>query len=148
MSEKEMRALQIVNRHTLYCGAVGLIPAPLVNIAGIAALEGKMLYDLSKHYEIPYKADRVKSIVSALLGGITSTELAYSSVGGALKALPVLGSILGVLTLPLFASAITYAIGKVFIQHFESGGTFLDFEPEKVRTYFHEQFVHAKQAVA
>ena len=27
-------------------------------------------------------------------------------------------------------------MGKVFIQHFESGGTFLDFDPDKVRSYF------------
>ena len=42
--------------------------------------------------------------------------------------------------MPVFAGASTYAIGKVFIQHFESGGTFLDFEPAKVRAYFSQQF--------
>jgi lipoate-protein ligase A len=40
--------------------------------------------------------------------------------------------------------AATYAIGRVFIQHFESGGTFLDFNPEKVREYFKEQFERGK----
>jgi hypothetical protein len=31
-------------------------------------------------------------------------------------------------------------IVKVFIQHFESGGTFLDLDPDKVREYFKAQF--------
>ena len=52
----------------------------------------------------------------------------------------VAGSIVGRLTMPVFAGASTYAIGQVFIQHFESGGTFLDFEPAKVREYFRRQF--------
>jgi hypothetical protein len=42
--------------------------------------------------------------------------------------------------MPVFAGAATYAIGKVFIQHFEAGGTLLDFEPAKVREHFRQQF--------
>jgi hypothetical protein len=36
----------------------------------------------------------------------------------------------------IIGGASTYALGKVFIQHFESGGTFLDFDPEKVKEHF------------
>jgi len=32
----------------------------------------------------------------------------------------------------------------VFIQHFESGGTFLDFDAAKVRAYYEQQFNAAK----
>jgi len=49
--------------------------------------------------------------------------------------------------LPAVAGASTYAVGQVFIQHFESGGTFLDFDPEKVKGYFAEQFEKGKLAV-
>ena len=42
--------------------------------------------------------------------------------------------------MPTLNAAISYAVGKVFIQHFESGGTFLDFDPKKVRAYFEDQF--------
>ena len=28
------------------------------------------------------------------------------------------------------------SVGRVFIQHFASGGTFLDFDPESVRKHF------------
>jgi hypothetical protein len=33
------------------------------------------------------------------------------------------------------AMAATYAIGMVFIQHFSSGGTLLDFEPPNYREF-------------
>jgi hypothetical protein len=45
-----------------------------------------------------------------------------------------------------FASASTYAVGRVFIQHFESGGTFLDFDPDKVRAHFEAEFKKAQTA--
>lgn len=146
MSDKEALALEIVKRNSLWSAGVGLLPIPLVNLAGIAAFEVKMLYELSKHYEIPFREDRVKSIVAALVGGAASTDLAYGTIGAFFKTLPFLGPALAVVTLPAFAGAITWAIGKVFIQHFESGGTFLDFEPDKVKAYFEQQFKGYKAA--
>ena len=41
---------------------------------------------------------------------------------------------------------LTYAVGKVFIQHFESGETFLTFYPEKVKAYYAEMFEEGKKA--
>ncbi|MDE2463441.1 MAG: GTPase, partial [Alphaproteobacteria bacterium] len=51
-------------------------------------------------------------------------------------------------TLPSLAAASTYALGKVFIQHFESGGTFLDMDPDKVSAYFKEQYEYKRSADA
>ena len=145
MGEKEPLALEMVKKHALYAGGVGLVPVPVVNLAGVAALEVKMLYDLAKLYDIPFREDSVKSVVSSLIGGAASTSFGYGTMGF-FKSLPLVGPMMAVATLPLFASAITYAIGKVFIQHFESGGTFLDFDPDRVRAYFATQFGKSKAA--
>ena len=48
----------------------------------------------------------------------------------------------------LTSGASTWALGKVFIQHFESGGTFLDFNPEKVREYYKVQFEEGRKMAA
>jgi hypothetical protein len=37
---------------------------------------------------------------------------------------------------PGFAAGLTWAVGRVFIQHFASGGTFLNLDPHQVREYF------------
>jgi len=89
----------------------------------------------------------VKGIFGWLVGGVVSTKLGYGMVGTIAK-IPLVGSIVSVATLPLFAGGITYALGKVFITHFASGGTFLDFDPDKVRGYFHQQVGKAKSTVA
>ena len=51
-------------------------------------------------------------------------------------------------TVPIFAGASTYAVGKVFHQHFASGGTFLDFDAEKTRGYFSQLFEQGKKVAA
>lgn len=147
MSEKEPLALEIVKRHAIYAGIVGLVPIPFVNFAGVTAFEIKMLKDLAAFYEIPFRADAGKSIVTSLIGGLGATNLGYGTVG-LVKGVPMIGAILGALTLPVSAAALTWAIGKVFIMHFESGGTLLDLDPDKVRGYFAEQLGKGKKAAA
>jgi hypothetical protein len=46
--------------------------------------------------------------------------------------------------MPGVAGAATYAVGKVFIQHFESGGTLLNFNPDSVRDYYKQELQKGK----
>jgi hypothetical protein len=41
--------------------------------------------------------------------------------------------------MPAFSACATYVIGKVFIQHFASGGTLLDFNPPDYREFIKAQ---------
>jgi uncharacterized protein (DUF697 family) len=147
MSEKDFGAMEIVKRHSLYSAGVGIFAIPVVNVAGVAAIQIKMLKELADHYEVPFEQDRVKSILASLVGGVVGTRLGYGMVGTIAK-LPLVGSLLSVASLPLFAGGITYAVGKVFITHFASGGTFLDFDPDKVRSYINQQVGKVKSTVA
>jgi hypothetical protein len=47
----------------------------------------------------------------------------------------------------VFGTASTYAVGSVFIQHFETGGTLLTFDAEKVRDFYAQQFREGRQVV-
>ena len=87
-------------------------------------------------YGLTLDKDRGKSLVTAVIGGAVPTSLGYGAVGGFLKRLPLVGPIVGVFTVSAFAAASTYAVARVFIQHFESGGTFLDFKPSEVRAHY------------
>jgi uncharacterized protein (DUF697 family) len=136
MSDKDVLATEIVKRYSLYAGGAGLIPVPLVDFAAITAIELKMLAEISKVYAVPFEQDRVRTIVSSIVGGYAATKLGYGAGGSLLKSVPVIGTLLGAVAVPGFAAGLTWAIGKVFITHFASGGTFLDFDPESVRTYY------------
>ena len=107
-----------------------------------------MLCSISKIYEVPFSKDRGKSILSTLLGGVIPDAMARGLVGSLIKAVPIVGPFAGMATMPVFSGASTYAVSRVFIQHFESGGTFLDFEPEKVKEYFAEIYKQGEDFVS
>lgn len=132
---RESTALQIVNYWTRWSIGAGLVPVPLLDMIAVTTLQINMLKKLSTLYAIPFHEQRSKSAIAALIGGVNSGILG----GSALKTFPVIG-IFSLAAMPIINGAFTFAIGKVFIQHFSSGGTFLDFEPATVKAYFAEQY--------
>lgn len=146
MSERHAQARELVKTYSTWAAGAGLIPIPAIDVVAIGGLQLKLISDLAEHYDLPFKKDRGKAILSALVGGTVSARLAYGAGGSLLKAIPLVGQFGGMLAMPAFAAASTYAIGQVFIQHFESGGTFLDFDPAAVRDHYQREFDNAKSA--
>jgi hypothetical protein len=60
-------------------------------------------------------------------------------VTSALKSIPGIGTAISAFTMPVFSAGATYVIGKVFIQHFASSGTLLDFNPPDYREFIKAQ---------
>lgn len=131
-------ASQIVDRFSLYSGAAGLIPVPLVDVAAVGGVQLQMLRRLSEIYDVPFSENRGKSIIASLAGALIPASTATTTamgVGSLLKAVPGIGTLVGAVSMPAFSAAATYAIGKLFIQHFASGGTLLDFNPPDYREF-------------
>ena len=84
---------------------------------------------------------------ASLLGGLLPTSAAVT-VASLFKSVPGLGTATGIASVSVLGGAITYAIGNVFVQHFESGGTLLDFDPEKMRNYFTSLVKEGKDVAA
>lgn len=141
------QASKIVRNYSLGSIVPSLIPVPMLDLAVVTGVQLKMLHSLAKTYEVPFKEEFGRSAISALLGGTValSTSRVLSS---AVKAVPGVGSMIGAATMPVVNGGTTYAIGKVFIQHFESGGTFLTFDAAKVRAYFEQQLKEGKAMIA
>jgi uncharacterized protein (DUF697 family) len=136
-------ASSIITKYSLWSLGAGLIPIPWMDMAAVAGVQLKMVSDLSKKYGVPFSDSQGKAIIGSLVGGIIPGQVSAGFVGGFAKMLPFVGFI----TVPAFAGASTYAVGKVFATHFASGGTFLTLDPEKVRKYFKEQFEKGKTVV-
>jgi len=145
---REKEALQIVRKNMLWAMGLGAIPIPLVDLVSVAAFQAKALKELSDLYEVPFFHHTVKNLVASLISGYGAVYFGQALAISACKAIPVAGPLACLTSLPIMAGALTYAIGKVFIQHFESGGTFLTFDPKKVRNYFRELFVEGLKEVA
>jgi uncharacterized protein (DUF697 family) len=143
----EAEAMRIVNGYMGWSAGAGLVPIPVMDLAAISGVQLKMIHSLTKFYGVPFSREAAKSVVAALIGGGGSLTLA-APASSLLKFVPLIGSVAGVLTQPALAAASTYALGKVFIQHFETGGNLLNFNAADLRQYYAEQFADARQAKA
>ncbi|MDH3604222.1 MAG: YcjF family protein [Candidatus Tectomicrobia bacterium] len=140
------RANKIVKQHMLATLGVGLVPVPLVDLALLVGIQLNMLHRLAKLYEVEFSSHFATSMITSLLGGGISISLS-STVARLVASIPLYGRIIGMASTSVFSGASTYAIGKVFIQHFESGRTFLTFDPQQVREYYAEQLAQGKNEV-
>jgi uncharacterized protein (DUF697 family) len=127
-------ASSLVDRFALWSGVAGLIPVPLIDAVAVGGLQIQMLRRLSQIYGVAFSENRGKALLSSLAGAMIPTA---SSIGAAsvLKAVPIVGTIIGGFVMPALSAGATYGIGKVFIQHFASGGTLLDFNPPDYREF-------------
>ena len=139
-ADKGEQAMASVRCYALGAAGAGVVPLPLLDMVAMLTLQMLLVRKLAKLYDVPYAKQRSKSAVAGLIGGLNAGGLGV----GAFKMIPILG-FFSYTVMPTINAAITYAVGKVFIQHFESGGTFLDFDPKKVRAYFEDQFREGKQ---
>jgi len=129
----------ITNRRTLYAAGVGLLPFPLIDIAALLGIQVVMIRDIAKVYDVDFMEQPVQSLITTLVG-----DLGAVGVVSGVKTIPVIGSYIGGFTLSITGAAATYALGKVFTQHFDQGGTLLTFDPVKSRKYFQQAFEEGK----
>lgn len=141
-AQRDQLASELVDRLSLWSGAAGLLPIPLVDVAAVGGVQLYMLRRLSEIYDVPFSDNLGKSVIAGLAGSLLPASAATTTtmaVGSMLKALPGIGWTIGALTMPAFSAGATYIIGKVFIQHFASGGTLLDFNPPDYREFIKAQ---------
>lgn len=139
-SDKAKHADTVIRNHVIWSMGAGFIPILIADIFAVSALQLDMIRQLCRVYDIDFSETQGKAIVTSL----TSSTLARIGAGSLTKIIPGIGSLLGGVTVSVFAGASTYALGEVFKKHFESGGTILDFDPARLRKYYKEKFEKGK----
>lgn len=143
MSEKDNKikhANTIIKNHMVWSMGAGFIPVPFVDLIAVTAIQLDMIRQLSRVYDVDFKETSGKAIITSLSG----TSIARMG-SRAVKFIPGVGSILGGVTLAVLSGASTYAIGEVFKNHFDSGGTFLDFDASRLKRMYDEKFEKGKK---
>src|SRR5580692_12409024 len=131
-------ASHLVDRLSLWSGAAGLIPVPLVDMSAVGGVQLHMLRRLSEIYGVPFSENRGKSILTSLVGAVIPATAA-TTMTSLMKGVPIIGTAIGALTMPAVAACATWVIGKVFMKQFASGGTLLDFNPPDYREFIKVQ---------
>jgi uncharacterized protein (DUF697 family) len=135
---------KLVKNYMWWSMGAGLVPVPLVDMAAVTGVQLKMLADLSRAYDVKFTEDAGRKIVLSLLGSLIPNGLARGFLGSLLKIIPVVGTVMGTISMSAFSGAATYAIGKLFIQHYEAGGTLLDLDVTQMNDFFKEKFAEGQ----
>lgn len=134
--DNKTKANSVINNSMLWTGAAGIIPVPIVDTASIAALQLAMLSKIGKIYGYTFSSHWGKSTLASLTGGYLATSIGKGIGKRVLGGIPLIGPLLKVVVAPGFAAASTWAVGKIFIAHFEAGGTMLSFDPSKMKEHY------------
>jgi uncharacterized protein (DUF697 family) len=145
MTSKD-KALAITRKYMLWSAGAGLIPVPTLDLATLVGVQMKMVADISDVYGVKFSESTAKNTIAALLSGATARTFASGTIGSSLKAIPIAGTILGAVSMPFFGSASAYALGMVFINHFENGGTFIDLDGDAFKENFKVMFKKGRKA--
>jgi uncharacterized protein (DUF697 family) len=136
--QRDQVASKLVDRFAIWSGVAGLVPLPVIDVLAVGGLQLQMLRRLSQIYNVEFSENRGMALIAALAGCMIP---ATSGMGAAsaLKAIPVINILAAGFVMPVLSAGATYAIGKAFVQHFESGGTLLDFNPPDYREFVKAQ---------
>lgn len=131
VAQRREQADRTIQYHTIGVGAAPfIIPSLLVDLVVVAGVQLNLVRSLARIYEQPFSEQLAKSLIAALAGA--SVPAAAFGLFNTIPWLGILGASAG-------GVASTRAIGRVFVQHFESGGTFLTFDPDKVRDHYERE---------
>ncbi len=139
----QAEAEQIIKSHVLWAMGAGLIPIPLVDIAAVTGIQLDMIKQLARLYEVDYSASSGKAFISALVGS-TLAALGASAV----KIIPGIGTVLGVVSMSVLSGASTYGVGQVAAGYLSETGSLDGINMADAKRAYKEAFEKGKSVVS
>jgi uncharacterized protein (DUF697 family) len=118
--DRRRAAEKIVDRYKVYAALGGLVPMPAINLAGLTAINMRMVKALCDLYELPFESNQTRSIIMGLIGGSVPTGLGLATASVVALVLPA-GAFVGLVASSASAAVMTRGIGLIFIEYFENG---------------------------
>lgn len=134
------QAENIITTHVIWAAGGGLIPIPVLDFIAVTGIQLDMLQQLSDFYGINFSKNRAKSIISVLVGS-SLARLGASAI----KTIPIVGTLLGGVSMSISSGATTYAIGHVFNEHFKLGGDLSDLKAEDFHRFYKQKMEEGKK---
>jgi uncharacterized protein (DUF697 family) len=142
MGSRKDKSEAVIKSSVMWSMGAGLIPIPVADMVAVTAIQMDMLKQLCVIYEINFSESQFKTLLATLTGS------ALSRMGAeAIKIIPGLGSMIGGVSMAVISGATTYAVGQVFMTHFEKGGTMQNFDAESFKEFYKKQLERGKAFV-
>ncbi|MBM4386167.1 MAG: DUF697 domain-containing protein [Deltaproteobacteria bacterium] len=116
---KDNQADECIRYHALLAGFAGLVPVPIADVAGIGAVQVRMIQKLAEIYEVDIDLTVIKQLIATMLGA-KLTQTMFSWIASFIKGLPGPGTIIGEAIQGVISMPTTFAIGKAAKAYFRS----------------------------
>ena len=124
--------MRIVYRFMAVSAGAALVPAPGLDTVILAGVHVALIKKLCEHYGVGFTEHTARNLLIAIVGSLIP-GVAGSIVGRkVLGVLPGAVRVFGWAFFSVSSAAFSYGLGRLFIAHFESGGTLLSFDASKV----------------
>jgi len=122
--------MRIVHRYVGVSAVAGLITLPVLDVAALGGVHITLIKELSAFYGHEFSEHAARNILIAVTASLLPGAIGSVLGRKALRVLPFVSHAAGMLTMSAFSAAVSYALGRVIIRHFEAGGTLDSFNPE------------------
>jgi uncharacterized protein (DUF697 family) len=119
---RKQEAFRLVKLYTTLSVPGGLVPIPFGDLVLVTTLQLRMLERIARVYGVTFCTDKTNGLLAAVG---TAASASWVVIGP--------GSVVAGIGLGALEATVTFALGQVFIEHFESGGTLLDFDAAAAR---------------
>ncbi len=142
---RSLIAESLIKDYVIASVAASIVPIPLFDIAAVVGIQLRMIQKLSELYGKPFSEGIGRSVITSLAGGFVGYGAGMVVAVSLTKLIPGVGWMMGMVSLPVVAGGSTYAVGNVFVKHYENGGDMFNFSSEAMRSYYKEQFEKGKK---
>ena len=136
---------EIISKWAKWATVAGFIPLPVLDTAAISGLQILMAKELCGLYGVPFKRKAAISIILAVTGSSVTSFVSAALGAELIKKIPVVGTVLDAALQPSTSYILTYALGSIFVRHFEKQGSLHDFPIAEGREVFLKKYNELKQ---
>jgi uncharacterized protein (DUF697 family) len=142
-AERQNEAMHTIKNHAMTAMGVGILPVPGLDLIALTGVQLSLLRKIGGLYGFTLSDETGKKLLGSVLGGYLPLVIA-GPVSSVLKFIPGVGIAAGVLAQSTLAGATTYAVGKLFLQHFETGGNFFNVKTKEMGQKLKQQVQEGK----
>ncbi len=136
---KDTQADVVVKSHVMLSMGAGLVPIPYVDMVAVTAVQMGMLKQLARVYGAKVDDTTFERFIAGLVGSVAA-RFGASMV----KTIPVVGTLLGGLSMAVLSGASTYAVGQVASMAFKDGRDLDAVDMKKAKKDFDDAFEKGK----
>lgn len=135
---------KIINNSVYASMGIGVLLLPVFSLVSVTAIQLNMVRNIAKLYGVEFKQDFAKKVITAVIGAGVPV-LGTGPVEYAVLHIPVFGTAFAFATMPALNGMSTLAVGRMFVNHFESGGNLVSASIDTMKEDFKKAFQNSRE---